>query len=243
VTLDNHVDDHRFRLRFPTGAPVAAFRAATTFDVAARSTTTPEDTQWVHPAPTTFPQQGWVAPNGLLIGAPGLPEAEVTADGAIAVTLLRSVGWLSRSDLRTRPVQAGPGMPAPGAQCHGTLSARLVIARALDPSIARDAELGFHAVPVGDTPLLESDVSLLTLAPRELELSTVKPASDDDGVIVRVLNPTDDPLEAHLRVAWQPSSATAVRLDETQTEDDVRMSGGTVAFDVPAHALRAVHLH
>jgi hypothetical protein len=242
VTLDNQVDDHRFRLRFPTGAPVAEFRAATTFDVAARSTTAPDDTQWVHPAPTTFPHQGWVAANGLLIGAPGLPEAEVTADGTVAVTLLRSVGWLSRGDLRTRPVQAGPAMPAPGAQCHGALSARLVIAREVDRSIARDAELGFRAVPVGDTPLLEPDVSLLTLAPLELELSAVKPANDDDGVIVRVLNPTDGLLEARLRVAWQPSSATAVRLDETPTDDDVRMSDSTVAFDVPAHALRAVHL-
>jgi alpha-mannosidase len=99
-----------------------------------------------------------------------------------------------------------------------------------------------RAVPVGDTPLLEPDVSLLTLAPHELELTTVKPANDDDGVIVRVLNPTDGLLEARLRVAWQPSSAIAVRLDETPTDDDVRMSGGTVAFDVPAHALRAVHL-
>jgi len=133
-------------------------------------------------------------------------------------------------------------MPAPGAQCRGTISTSLVIARDADPSIARDAELGFRAVPVGHTPLVEPDVSLLTLAPRELELTTVKPADDGNGVIVRVLNPTDAALEAHLRVAWTPTSATAVRLDETPTNDQVRVSDGAVSFDVPPHALRTVLL-
>jgi alpha-mannosidase len=89
-------------------------------------------------------------------------------------------------------------------------------------------------------PLVAADVSLLALAPRELELTTVKPAKDDDGVVGRVLNPTDAPLEAYLRVAWEPQSVIAVRLDETKTDDDVRVSAGTVAFDVPAHALRSV---
>src|SRR5262249_52310195 len=204
VTLDNRADDHRFRLRFPTGAPVDEFWSATTFDVATRSTRLPDDTGWLHPAPPTFPQQGWVAANGLLVGAPGLPEAEVTADGTIAVTLLRSVGWLSRGDLHSRPVQAGPGMPAPGAQCHGRASARLVLASDADLSIARDAELGFRAVPAGDDPLLGPGLSLLHLTPRELELTTVKHVDDGDGVIIRVLNPTDGALEAQLRVAWPP---------------------------------------
>src|SRR5207249_3051785 len=76
--------------------------------------------RWVHPAPSTFPHQGFVAANGLTVAAPGLPEAEVTPDGIIAVTLVRAVGWLARMDLRSRPRPAGPLMPAPGAQCLGT---------------------------------------------------------------------------------------------------------------------------
>src|SRR5262249_27366300 len=148
----------------------------------------------------------------------------------------------SRGDLRTRPVQAGPGMPAPGAQCRGTTSARLFVAPAGDSTIARDAELGFRAVAAGDGPLLDPDVSALELAPRDLELTTVKPANDDDGVIVRVLNPTADPLEAHLRVAWTPLSVTAVRLDETPIDDEVQVTDGTIALDVPPHALRTLLL-
>ena len=70
----------------------------------------------MHRAPATFPQQGFVSANGLTVVAPGLPEAEVTPDGVIAITLLRAVGWLARTDLRQRPQPAGPAVPTPGAQ-------------------------------------------------------------------------------------------------------------------------------
>ena len=43
------------------------------------------------------------------------------ADGQqLGVTLVRSVGWMSRRDLVTRGVGAGPDMATPGAQCLGT---------------------------------------------------------------------------------------------------------------------------
>jgi hypothetical protein len=240
VTVENTADDHRLRLLFPTGVAVAQFRAATTFDVATRTTDVPDDDGWVHPAPSTFPHQGWVALNGLLVGAPGLPEAAVTADGTLAITLLRAVGWLSRGDLRSRPVQAGPAMPAPGAQCRGRLVARLVLAGDADPSVAHDAELGLRAVPAGETPLVEPGVALLELAPRALALSAVKPAGDGHGLVVRVLNPTDGEVDAQLRLAGPTASASLVRLDETSTGDSVQIADGCVTFAVPAHALRSV---
>ena len=74
--LAGSATNHRLRLRFPTGAGVERFAAATTFDTARRTTAPVDDSRWVHPAPRTFPQQGWIAANGLVVGAPGLPEAE-----------------------------------------------------------------------------------------------------------------------------------------------------------------------
>ena len=52
----------------------------------------------------------------------GIPEVEVQAtDGGseIALTLVRAVGWLSRSDLRSRRGPAGPGLETPEAQSLG----------------------------------------------------------------------------------------------------------------------------
>jgi alpha-mannosidase len=46
----------------------------------------------------------------------GLPEVELVEGKRIAVTLLRCVGWLSRSDFPERPMHAGPAEETPGAQ-------------------------------------------------------------------------------------------------------------------------------
>jgi alpha-mannosidase len=46
----------------------------------------------------------------------GLPEVEVLNKQTIALTLVRSIGWLSRSDYPERPMHAGPGEETPGAQ-------------------------------------------------------------------------------------------------------------------------------
>ncbi|HEV2311192.1 MAG TPA: hypothetical protein VGU73_11780, partial [Acidimicrobiia bacterium] len=127
VVVDNTADDHRLRLGFPTGAPGADARAATTFDVARRAPRSAPRTTWFQPPPTTFPHQGWVHNNGLTVAAPGLPEAEVTSDGTVYITVVRAVGWLSRLDLRSRPEPAGPGLCTPEAQCPGPTAARLML--------------------------------------------------------------------------------------------------------------------
>jgi alpha-mannosidase len=177
--------------------------------------------------------------------APGLAEAEwiTRAEGsAIALTLLRAVGHLSRHDLRSRPGPAGPGTDTPGAQCPGRVEARLVLLPGLDPAGARDAELPLRAVPCGETPLVAADQPLLSLEPRELVLSSVKPAQAGPGLVVRVLNPTHEPFEATLRLGFAIARAEAVRLDESPTGDPVTRAGDTLRFAVPAHALRSVRI-
>ncbi len=242
VRLENAARDHRLRLLFPTGGPAPTARAATTFDVATRATTPPDDARWVHRAPRTFPHQGWVHAGGLTVVAPGLPEAEVTPDGVIALTLLRAVGWLARVDLRSRSIPAGPAMPVPGAQCPGPLEARLALLTACDPRAARDAELGLWGILAGPEPLVASGVSLLALAPHALVLSACKPAEYGDGIVVRVLNPTDTHHTAVLRLGVPVRGATAVRLDETAVADPVELAGAEVRFAVPPHGLRSVLL-
>jgi alpha-mannosidase len=241
VRFVNRARDHRVRLLFVTNGAADRFEAATTFDVAIRTAAHPEATGWRHPAPATFPHQGWVHCNGLSVVAPGLPEAEVIGGKIVAVTLLRSVGWLSRLDVHSRPSGAGPSMPTPGAQCLGTVEAHISLLAGLDPRAARDAELGLHAVIAGDGPLAPAG-SFLALEPRELLLSALKPADDGDGVVLRVLNPTDHTHEAAATLALPVTRASAVRLDETPSDDTVELRGGVLRFAVPPHALRSVLL-
>lgn len=239
VRVDNRASDHRLRLRFPTGRPSDVFETATTFDVARRPAALAPHPDWVHPAPATFCHQGWVAAGGLMVVAPGLPEAEVTPDGTIAVTLLRAVGTLARFDLASRPLPAGPEMPAPAAQLHGTLVAHLALVAGSDPTAARDAELGLRATfaaaadPAVGAPLLE-------LGGDGVVLSALKPAARTGGFVVRLLNPTDVVRAAELRLGVPFASIEAVRLDEEPADFPVERTGGTIRLTLPPHALRSV---
>jgi hypothetical protein len=241
VRIHNTARDHRVRLRFPTGAATDVV-AATTFDVAPPPRADPGEADWVHPAPTTFPHQGWVSANGLTVVAPGLPEAEVTADGEILITLLRAVGWLARFGLRSRPQPAGPVMPVEGAQLLGPLETRLSLLAGVDPVAARDAELGLRGIIAGTSPLLAPGTSLLSLARNGIVLSALKPAEDGDGFIIRVLNPTDRPLPAQLTINLPIRSVESVRLDESADGGTVAHEDGTLTCEVPPHALRSLRV-
>jgi hypothetical protein len=242
VRLANTARDHRLRLLFPTGTPVDAFHAATTFDVARRDTAVRDGSRWVHPPPATFAHQGFVSANGLTVAAPGLPEAEVTPEGVIAVTLVRAVGWLARMDLATRPQPAGPLMPAPGAQCLGTIEAGLSLFAGMDPRAARNAELGLRAVAAGDTPLVPPERSLLAVTPRQIVMTALKPAEDGTGIILRLLNPTDDAVTASVTLGFPVSEITPVRLDETSHGAPLAAEPSRFSLVVPPHALRSVRL-
>jgi alpha-mannosidase len=245
--VDLHVDvahpapDRRLRLCFPTGAPVDEFRAATTFDTARRSTTPLDDSNWVHVAPRTFPHQGWIEANGLTVAAPGLPEGEVTPDGVIAVTVLRTFGWMAHFQLGTRPIPAAPAMPTPDGQLPGGISADLSLRIDTDERTVLGDELGLLAVPAGDDPILAPDTSLLKLEPTDLVLSTVKPA-DEGAIVVRVLNPTDDEHAAVLTVGVPVGQVTSLRLDETADGRPVGLDARRVTFTVGPHELRTVAL-
>lgn len=257
VTIDNEAPDHRLRMLFPTGAAAQAFEASTTFDMATRAPGPRDASKWIHPAPATFPHQGFVRCNGLAVVAPGLHEGEVTPDGTIAITLLRCTGWLSRMDLHTRPSHAGPALPTPGAQCIRTTRAHLSLLAAGDARDARDAELGLLATHASDEPLVAAGTSLLSIEPRSLLLSALKPAEDDRGLVLRVLNPTDDDREAVVRLGFDVAEAAAVRLDETaaaeadrramhgvqrSAETEVDLNGRALRFSVPAHSLRSIRI-
>ncbi len=246
VRVENTAEDHRLRLVFPSGAPCAEFLAATTFDAALRSTASVDATGWIHPPPTTFAQQGFVCANGLSVVAPGLPEAEVRPDGAIALTLVRAVGWLSRADLRTRPGPAGPQLAVPAAQAPGTLEANLRLLDAHDSrraaSDAREVEIPLQAVTISGTPRVREGVALVSLEPRTLVLSALKPAEDGDGLVVRVQNPGNSSVRAVLRTGFALAAAHALRLDESATDTALEATPDRVTFEVPPHALRTLLL-
>ena len=192
------------------------------------------------PRRAPFAHQGWIAANGLVVGAPGLPEAEVTPGGDVLVTLVRSVGALARIELRSRPLPAGPEMMTPGAQTQGHIGATVTLARAA--ADARAAEIGFRGVLAAETPRVDADTSLLRLESQHSILSACKPAQEGDRIVVRVSNPTDIPDDVTLHFGLDVRRARPVRIDEQPDEFYVEHHGRSVQFHVPPHALRTVRV-
>jgi 2-O-(6-phospho-alpha-D-mannosyl)-D-glycerate hydrolase len=113
----------------------------------------------------------------------------------------------------------------------------------IDARGARDAELGLRAVAAGSAPLAAPGRPLLALEPRALLLSALKPAEDGRGMILRLLNPTDDPADARVTLGLPIARVEAVRLDEASAPDPtVRLDGQVLQLRVPPHALRSVRL-
>jgi alpha-mannosidase len=247
VVVDNSARDHRLRLGFPTEGPGEGAIAATTFDVTARPPRPEPATKWFQPPPRTFPHQGWVHNNGLTVVAPGLPEAEVTQDGSIFITVVRAVGWLSRLDLKSRPEPAGPGLRTPEAQCLGETCAPLALTFGPHPQVeAWDTELGLRAVPAGPEPVLATGQGLVTLDAPSIVLSALKPAEDGNGLVARLLNPTDAAAEARLQWSHTGGEVSEVRLDEEPAEPATPSACQTnsdgAVLRIPAHSLRSLRI-
>ena len=179
---------------------------------------------------------------GLTVAAPGLPEAEVTADGTIAITLVRAVGWLARMDLKTRPQVAGPTLPAPEAQCPAEIVAELSLLAGCDVRAVRDAEAGLRAVAAGPSPLVPPDRALLAVEPADVLVSALEPAPEGEGVWLRLLNPLDDARRAMVRVGFPCTTALPVRLDGTPCGDALPVVAGAFEIVLPPHALRTLRL-
>jgi mannosylglycerate hydrolase len=210
LCIDNTRGDHRLRARFTPSWPLGTVRSDTAFGWIERS------------APGTHPVSRVIAADGVALGGLGLHEMERATDGAILLTLLRCVGWMSKGNLSTRHGHAGYALPTPEAQGLGIHRYRVVIAFGADAIAEVDAGL----VPPRAFPLAATqarDVSLLDLGARGARLSIIKRADDDDGVIVRLVGP--------------PEGTSTVRLTGTVERSDLdERRGASCATELPIAA-------
>ncbi len=231
VGLDNQARDHRLRLRIPTGLRGRPVLAGAQFGTIER---TALKRQGRHPAESpvpTAPAQRWVAAargaRGLAVFMPGFFEYEWTPSGDLLVTLLRAVGELSRSDLRTRPGHAGWPTPTPDAQCLGPDSITLGVAPVTAEDLAapdrlermwEDAFLPIRAHWIRDyceavPPALEQ--AGFALEGPGLTFSACTRANGGSGVMLRCYNALGRATEGRWRSARSIAGAKLVRADET----------------------------
>jgi len=199
AALTNPSRDHRLRAAFRT--PVVASDAVhdTSFGVVRRplAPSEPRGTEIVYP---TVPHRTFTAIEGADFSAAmmsrGILEVEVRpepASSTILLTLLRCVGWLSRSDLATRRGGAGPELETPDAQELGAHRFEFAIATFLGSYL--DADLLHRVEAYTSPPRLFQGCNIGALGePRSLVqcdnpriiFSTARPESHAGAYKVRV---------------------------------------------------------
>lgn len=238
TSIDNRSEDHRIRVTFRTPGMSETVLASEPFGIEERSVSVPlKKVSWCEQPQATSHNQGLVAAGGLALFNRGLPEyeASVTPDGksnTLALTLLRGVGWLSRSDLSTRIGEAGPFLETPDAQCLGTHlfeygihfirqeNRAELLRRASD--YRTDLEIGPPGVDLENVIRIDGD---------NWDISTLKPAKDGTGAILRLYNGSK--CQSPARVGGEVRSARRVLADDVTPLGDgdarsVSMRGGEI---------------
>jgi len=203
ITFDNRHDDHRVRLQLPLPEPVSSSYAEGQFAVVERGLTA-EGGGVEYPLPT-FPASGFVTAGHLAALLTQPTEYEVDADGrGLGLTLLRSIGMLSRNRHALRDEPAGPQLPTPEAQCHGMQTFDVALMpfsgewhEAGVLAAAEDYRHEFLAFP-GSAPI---DTALPTAS---LGVSVA-----GDGVVTTSVRPRDSMVEVRV-VAQTPADTEAV---------------------------------
>lgn len=251
TTVENTARDHRMRALFPVPFVADEADAEGVFEVTRRPARYPEPGPnepplmlWVENPVNTHPQKRFVDVSsedyGLAVLNHGLPEYEVMpmaggAASAVALTLLRSVEWLSRADLTTRRGHAGPELPTPEAQGLGTHTFEYALVphagnwRTEDAAVLCEAQ-AFEApmraaVTERHAGKLPRSISFIHTAPSSLAVSAIKRAEDEDSLVVRVYNPLDTAVRGELILARPFRAVRLVNLNE----DDVAGRGDELA--------------
>ncbi|MFG1865137.1 glycoside hydrolase family 38 N-terminal domain-containing protein [Microbispora bryophytorum] len=236
ITMDVRCRDHRVRWHAPLPRAAAESYAEGQFAVVRRGLTAEgvsenggggggENGGGERPIPT-FPAESFAAAGGLAALLDHVTEYEIVRDEVsgdeisgdgteMALTLVRSVGYLSRNRNPYRDEPAGPEVPTPAAQCQGPLTVRFAVlpyaGEWYEAGLPRLAEEFRHDLPgiPGTGPATAGDVN------GDMDVNGDGPdgggrlAISGDGVMMAALRERDGRLEVRL-VAEHPRATEAV---------------------------------
>ncbi len=249
VIGDNKAANHRLRIVINGDVARPAVFADAAFGTVerARLDVAPADTRMEKPVPTA-PLHRYVslfdARRGVTAFSDGLTEYEQVARG-IAITLIRSVGELSRADLRERPGHAGWPAPTPEAQCIGPFEAEfgVLLHGPRTPETVDEIERCADDVlfPLAGETLrsalgIAPVVHGVSLEGRGLAFSAAKESEDGEWLVLRCVNLVDEPRDGLWTVSRAIQEAHIARLDETPISR-TRVQADTVPFRAPARGI------
>ena len=191
IRFDNPCRDHRLRAWFPLPDPVDHTVAECAFATVRRGAAEGGPHE---PALATYPARRFVTAGGLTLTHEGLLEYELVDGGAaLALTLLRCTGVLSRPAPAGRPNPAGPADRLEAPQLLGRHRVRYAVALGpVNPWRLVDAAwLAPRVVDASGTGRLPAAGSRLVV--RGAEVSALHRRAEDGAIEIRVFNPSEGP--------------------------------------------------
>jgi alpha-mannosidase len=250
LRLDNVARDHRLRAHFPLPFKTDRSNADGAFDVVERGL---EAEGGFERALPTFPCRRWVDASGDGVGLAvlhrGTPEYELIDGSDLAITLLRSVGWLSRQDLATRSGPAGPALETPGAQVPGEHTIRLaVFPHSGDWSSGRVHEAAeAFALPLRGAGVrahagdLAAAAGALSIEPSGVQLSSL--AAVDGRVECRLYNTSGESVATRIKIGAPLEVRSPARIDLFGKElEPLTARNGVVELELRPHEIATVRL-
>lgn len=251
VAFDNRSDDHRVRFIAPLPERATSSSAEGQFGVVERGLAG-EGGYREEPLPT-FPAHGWVDAGGLAVLLDHLAEYEVVDDGrALALTLLRSTGLISRNANPYRQDPAGPELAIPAAQMRGPWRIGFALyphaGGWLDGGVPAAAEAyrhpaaWAHGSALGDDAWPPSGAGSPALAVESdgdaVDLSSVR-RRDDGWIEVRVVNLAPEPRRAVVRGALTAAREASL-LGEPGAS--IAVGDGAVILELGAAEIRTIQV-
>ena len=256
IYFENEALDHRLGVRFKTGLKVDTARFDGHYDILTRPIDLPKtDSTWRELPRPEVPQRSFVDVSndqgGLMIANRGLPEVAVVRDengeAVIDLTLLRSIGWLSRDDLWNRVGHAGPALMTPDAQELRPYTFDFCIiphdgsnffeSVKLAQSFQTDLDIRTSDLHTGSLP---AESSMVEVSHAEFMVTAIKEAEDETGWILRGVNLGDETIHLQLKPNMINKSAHLVNLDESLIHDLVQLPDGSLELEVPTKRVISV---
>lgn len=254
TVFTNECQDHRLRAMFPTFLNAAVSCAEEPFDVVERPIDRGKDSPWRNTWNPTHPHQRFVDLSdekvGLAIINDGLCEYEATDDETrtIGLTLLRAfevalttVAWRW---------ERHPEMT--GSQSPGEHEFRYFIY----PHKGNwDTGKVIHQAEVFNLPLqpaqagrhegyLPKEKSFFSIEPEDIALSGLKQAEKNDGIILRLFNPTNRSVETIIKTSAKLSHVGYVNLNEEPLEiNPPEVQNEKTIFEIKAKKIITLKLH
>ncbi len=251
VVFDNEAVDHRIRILIPTDLICFESIADQQFGLISRPLHDPtldvwEEENWSEKPVNIYSMMSFIGlynnNEGFSCLTDGIREYEILNNSTIALTLMRSVGFLGKSELLNRPGRpSGISLPTPDSQMKGVQSYNFGLywykgnevtsfdkARAFTTPVINYNKIPYNAMKLNlEDKTTPSSYQFLTLK-GDIQLSVLKVSENNQGIIIRIFNPyRDQHISGKIICHTNITKAFIVNLKE-EIKEEIQQNNGVI---------------